>query len=176
MSWIKTRAWFLVALAVVVAVAVVSPALGGPSLKKLVKREVAKQISKATGPAGEAGTARAYGRVDPAACSPNCLLSRSKGISSVTRPAAGFYCVHVPGVDGGQVSAAVTVDKELTNSPVGNASAMASGSCDGTGFGVSTERQLSVSVCTNDACSSQVDVAGIATTGPSNVGFTIVIP
>jgi hypothetical protein len=176
MSWIKIRAWFLVALVAVVAVGVVSPALGGPSLKKLVKREVSKQISKATGPAGPAGTARAYGRVDPSACSPNCLVSRAKGISSVTRPVAGFYCVHVPGVDSGQVSAAVTVDRELTNSPAGNASAMASGSCDGTGFGVSTERQLSVTVCTNSACSNQADVAGNAATGQNTVGFTIVVP
>jgi hypothetical protein len=182
MNSMKARAWFLAALAVVVAVGVVSPALGGPSLKKLVKREVSKQISKATGPAGPAGPAgaagiaRAYGRVDPFSCSPDCVVSRSKGISSVTRSTTGFYCVHVPGVDSGQVSAAVTLDKEETNSPAGNASAMASGSCDGTGFGVSTERQLSVLVCTNDPCTNQASVPGDSTTAPNNVGFTIVIP
>ena len=43
--------WSAVAIAVGVltAIAVASPALGGPSLKSLVKKEVAKQISKATG-------------------------------------------------------------------------------------------------------------------------------
>jgi hypothetical protein len=45
-----------IALAGIVALAVVSPALGGPSLRKLVKKEVAKQIAKATGPAGANGT------------------------------------------------------------------------------------------------------------------------
>ena len=34
---------------------VISPALGGPSLKKLVKKEVARQIGKATGPPGPQG-------------------------------------------------------------------------------------------------------------------------
>jgi hypothetical protein len=182
MNWIKARASVVAGLVVIVVVGVVSPALGGPSLKKLVKREVSKQISKATGPAGAAGpdgaagTARAYGRVDPFGCSPDCVVSRSKGISSVTRSTTGFYCVHAPGVDSGQVSAAVTVDSEESNSPAGAASAMASGSCDGTGFGVSTERQLTTLVCANDDCSSQAGVAGISTTAPNNVGFTIVIP
>jgi hypothetical protein len=41
--------------AVAIAALAVSPALGGPSLKKLVKKEVAKQISKATGPTGQQG-------------------------------------------------------------------------------------------------------------------------
>jgi hypothetical protein len=45
-----------IALAAVVLFAMASPALGGPSLKSLVKKEVAKQISKATGPPGPAGT------------------------------------------------------------------------------------------------------------------------
>lgn len=42
--------------AAVAAALVVSPAIGGPSLKKLVKKEVRKQISKAVGPVGPAGT------------------------------------------------------------------------------------------------------------------------
>lgn len=45
-----------IALGVVVAVAIIAaPALGGPSLRSLVKKEVAKQISKATGPQGPPG-------------------------------------------------------------------------------------------------------------------------
>ena len=50
-----------VALAVIGALAIAAPALGGPSLKKLVKNEVAKQIAKATGPAGPAGPSGATG-------------------------------------------------------------------------------------------------------------------
>jgi hypothetical protein len=50
--WWRTAA---IGLALVVALAVSSPALGGPSLRKLVKKEVARQIAKATGPAGANG-------------------------------------------------------------------------------------------------------------------------
>jgi hypothetical protein len=50
-----------IALAAVVVFAMASPALGGPSLKSLVKKEVKKQISKATGPAGPAGANGANG-------------------------------------------------------------------------------------------------------------------
>jgi hypothetical protein len=45
----------VIALALVAALAIAAPAIGGPSLKKLVKKEVAKQIAKATGPAGPSG-------------------------------------------------------------------------------------------------------------------------
>src|SRR4051794_40485956 len=55
-KWRPSWKTVTVALAAVVVFAMASPALGGPSLKKLVKKEVAKQISKATGPAGPAGT------------------------------------------------------------------------------------------------------------------------
>ena len=41
--------------AAVLAAAVVSPALGGPSLRTLVKREVARQLANAQGPAGQPG-------------------------------------------------------------------------------------------------------------------------
>jgi hypothetical protein len=88
-----------IALAVIVAAVAVSPALGGPSLRKLVKNEVAKQIGKATGPAGSdgapgtngaPGTARAYGRV-----SSDGVLSRSKNVAGVTRPFAHYYCIEL---------------------------------------------------------------------------------
>jgi hypothetical protein len=52
------RNWGMAALAVGVigAVAImVAPALGGSSIKKLVKKEVSKQLSKAKGPAGTNG-------------------------------------------------------------------------------------------------------------------------
>src|SRR5262245_34546015 len=46
-----------ISLGVLVVVAtVISSALGGPSLKKLVKKEVAKQLAGKTGPAGPAGS------------------------------------------------------------------------------------------------------------------------
>jgi hypothetical protein len=54
----RSKKWSLVAtaLAVIVAVAIVSPALGGPSLRKLVKKEVARQIDNApAGPQGQPG-------------------------------------------------------------------------------------------------------------------------
>jgi hypothetical protein len=54
-------------LAVIAALALVAPALGGPSLKKLVKKEVAKQISKATGPAGPPGNTGPQGVPGPTA-------------------------------------------------------------------------------------------------------------
>jgi hypothetical protein len=59
------RSYVLTGLAVIVAMTIASPAIGGPSLKKLVKKvvkkEVAKQIGKATGPAGPAGANGAPG-------------------------------------------------------------------------------------------------------------------
>ncbi|MGZ5321795.1 MAG: hypothetical protein ACXWES_06460 [Solirubrobacterales bacterium] len=93
-----------VALGAVLAVMIVSPALGGPSLRSLVKKEVAKQIAKATGPAGPAGTngtngtngadgtARAYGRVGSTG-----VVTRSKNVTSVTHPSTGVYCITVGG-------------------------------------------------------------------------------
>jgi hypothetical protein len=41
--------------ALLLAGALVSPALGGPSLKKLVKKEVSKQLANKQGPAGQSG-------------------------------------------------------------------------------------------------------------------------
>ena len=37
-----------IALAMIAALAIASPAIGGPSLKKLVKKEVSKQIAEET--------------------------------------------------------------------------------------------------------------------------------
>jgi hypothetical protein len=118
-----------VALGVVLAVMIVSPALGGPSLRSLVKKEVAKQISKATGPAGPAGTngsngtngtngtngadgtARAYGRVGSTG-----VVTRSKNVTSVTHPSTGVYCITV----GGGIDPSTTV---LLPSPDGSGNA-----------------------------------------------------
>jgi hypothetical protein len=54
------------ALAALVLVGtVISPALGGPSLKQLVRKEVAKQLKGKQGPAGPPGTAGAQGAAGP---------------------------------------------------------------------------------------------------------------
>jgi hypothetical protein len=161
-----------IALALIAALAIAAPAIGGPSLKKLVKKEVAKQISKATGPAGANGasgangTARAYALVSAhssVACSPNCHIDRSKGISTVTRIDVGHYCIHGSGIDPTAVSPAVTVDWGATANPEGNASAMTGEPCDSnSGFSVFTERH-------SDSASTNAAPA-------DDVGFTIVIP
>jgi hypothetical protein len=51
----RTRIIILGVAAVVLAGTVISPALGGPSLRKLVRKEVSKQLRNKQGPAGPAG-------------------------------------------------------------------------------------------------------------------------
>jgi hypothetical protein len=182
-SWLQLG----VAMALTLTLAVVSPALGGPSLRSMVKSEVASQIHSLDaaiakkkkvkrGPAGPQGpqgppgatgadgTARAYGLVSPhgnTACSPNCILIYSKGISTVTHVSTGQYCVHVPGVSALQVAAVVSVAFGPTAGPEGNASAQTNVSCDGTGFLVMTER---------------INPANATAALADNVGFTINVP
>jgi hypothetical protein len=130
------RRYAVIGLALIAALAIASPSLGGPSLRSLVKKEVKKQLKGKTGPqgpagaaggagaTGAAGSARAYGRVDGNAsspCAPNCQLTISKGIASVTHTATGVYCVAVPGIADTDAIAIVSVDWSLTSSPEGNA-------------------------------------------------------
>ena len=61
MKLTRTRAALVGLMAVVILGFVVSPAIGGPSLRKLVKKEVAKQIAAATGPQGAQGPPGAPG-------------------------------------------------------------------------------------------------------------------
>jgi hypothetical protein len=179
-----------IAMGIVLSVAAVSPALGGPSLRSLVRSEVARQINTletataakkkakrgprgpqgspgaagANGVNGSDGSARAYGLVTPQAitpCAPNCFLAQSKGISTVTRVATGDYCVHVPGIDGATVAAVADVSWGDTAGPEGNGSALTDRNCDVTGFDVRTER---INPATGSA-----DAA-------DNVAFTIVVP
>ena len=66
------RKWVLASLAIATTLAfsaVVVPALGGPSLKQLVKKEVAKQLKGKTGPQGPPGTPGANGGTSPSAAS-----------------------------------------------------------------------------------------------------------
>jgi hypothetical protein len=180
----------VISLGVIAALAIAMPAFGvSISIKKAIKKEVAKQISSAKGPAGSNGTngtngldgtARAYAKVpanDAIPCSPGCMVQFAKGVSGVTHPSLGIYCVTAPGVDPAAVAPAVTVEWGSTASPEGNASAMVRTShtdCPGA-FEVITDRQPSTTVCTSGACGSTASVAGDASTA-DDVGFTIVIP
>jgi hypothetical protein len=180
-SWLQLG----VAMALTLTLAVVSPAIGGPSLRSLVKQEVAKQVASVSkakgkrgprGPQGPAGangangangapgTARAYGLVtsqSSAACSPNCTLSLSSGISNVTRTGTGLYCVFVPGVDAHNVSAVADAAFGPTASPEGDGTAQTSTFCSGTpAFEVKTFRKT----------------GGAAAVAVDDVGFTILVP
>jgi hypothetical protein len=180
------RRYVFAGLALVAALAVAAPAIGGTSLKKLVKKEVAKQLAGKSGPQGPPGaagapgapgspgapgTARAYAEIQPrgsAGCpgaSPPqpCSFDRDKGISSVTWLGTGTYCVVATGVDAAVVTAVVGVDFSETDNPEGNASAQSNTGCDGgSGFQVQTER-----IPTSGSDAAVAD---------DNVGFDILIP
>jgi hypothetical protein len=183
MDWLKRRRGLLATgFALLAIVLVVSPALGGPSLRKLVKKEVAKQISKATGPqgpqgpagaagaAGAAGSARAWGSVQPDnnhACNGTpCNLNNSKGITSVIYQGNGLYCIEATGISSVGIPIIVSVDWNSTQGPEGNGSAMGllgtGGICPAGNFGVRTMRIPS----TGDNQSTNVN----------NVGFEFLIP
>jgi hypothetical protein len=185
----------MIGLAVIAALAIALPAFGvSGSIRRAIKREVSRQISKATGPAGADGTngsARAYARVI-AQCSggppPVCLTQAAKGVTEVihfsgTGSDAGRYCVRVPGVNGVNTPAAVSVDLNTPPTIVGNATVsvghvgnlgLAAG-CLVTDFFVQTDLQPQEIVCTNDNCTSQATVAGYALRSDL-ISFTILIP
>jgi hypothetical protein len=75
----KGRGVVVAVLALFVALAVISPALGGPSLKKLIKKEVAKQLAKKHGPTGPPG----------ASFDANATLSPSETLTGIWAAAAG---------------------------------------------------------------------------------------
>jgi hypothetical protein len=178
-----------IAMALVLSVAAVSPALGGPSLRSLVRSEVARQIDKletataakkgkrgprgpqgspgavgANGVNGSDGSARAYGLVSSHTinpCAPNCTVGLGKGISTVTHLGTGVYCVHVPGIDGAAVSAVADVAFGDTSAPEGNANALTDRNCEVTGFEVITQR---------------INPATAVAAPADNVAFTILIP
>jgi hypothetical protein len=178
------RTQVVAGLAVIAAIAIAVPASGitGKSIKKTVRKEVSKQLSKATGPPGAAGadgTARAYARVTSHGfdnCNPECTFDRSKGITSVTRPGAGQYCVTVPNLSALTLPAAVSVDPSTTNGLPGNTSAMIAhgGFCSTVQFKVQTERRPLVSV-RNGADNGAINVPGDSVDA-DDVGFTIIIP
>jgi len=194
------RRYVVAGLGLLAAVALTSSALGGPSLNSLIKNEVAKQLSAAQvskkgkrgppGPQGPAGTngtngangtARAYALVERF-CSGGppeaCQFERAKGIASASRVSTGRYCVNAPGIDPSSEVAVVTVERDFSASPAGNASAIVNTdlSCSGAGggFGVETYRQPSTTV-RNAAGDGTTDVAGNAVLA-DDVSFMIVIP
>jgi hypothetical protein len=126
----------VIVLGVIAAVVVVSPALGGPSVKTHDSLDRAKQVAhgakkkkkKATpgpqgpaGPAGAAGSARAFASVLNTA---DFVAGKVKGFTSLTRPATGRYClVPVAGIDPNTTIALTDVD--FGNSASGNSVAEA---------------------------------------------------
>jgi hypothetical protein len=118
------RSYVLAGLVALVVVAVASPALGGPSLRSLVKKEVKKQLAGKTGPAGTNGTggtngangtARAFAYVDHFVCNAppddNCgVNSASKGVTSVVQKTVGKFCITVPGLSPDVAPAVATAD------------------------------------------------------------------
>jgi hypothetical protein len=128
-----------------------------------------------------AGGARAYARLQAAACSlvtGQCDPEQSKGVTSITRTDTGDYCVAVPAVNSATVPAAVTVEFNGTADPEGNASAMIDErfgcGADGKGFRVHTDRQPRITVDA-DGKTNNAFVTGQARVA-NDVSFTIVVP
>ncbi len=122
---------------------------------------------------------RAYGRVSPDSCAITtpfaCTVSKSKGVSGVTRPNTGLYCITVTGVDPTSFPLIATVDWLNTLDAEGNASVMTmdGGFCPGGPFPVVTERQSPVAVAA--AGGGTTSVAGNSLAA-NNVAFTFIVP
>jgi hypothetical protein len=127
------RRYVFAGLALLAVFALAAPALGGPSLKKLVKKEVAKQLAGKTGPPGAPGSpgapgtpgtpgaegARAYAFVDHFVCNAppddNCgVNASSKGVTGVVQKSVGKFCITGPGLSPNVAPAVATAD--FTNS------------------------------------------------------------
>jgi hypothetical protein len=67
---------------------------------------------------GPAGTARAYANVRTT-CAVTCNIENSTGISQVTRPSNGLYCVRAPGISGDGVAAVAAPEFVGSTSPTG---------------------------------------------------------
>jgi hypothetical protein len=87
----------------VVAATVISPALGGPSLKSLVKKEVAKQLAKKQGPPGPQGIPGQPGTsaTPPAGTLPAGVTLRGALTPTTGTSASGGNVVAGQGVDFG---------------------------------------------------------------------------
>jgi hypothetical protein len=128
--------------------------------------------------------ARAYGVLDPQTCRPvpgqpvTCEVDEpTAGITQVTRPQTGVYCVRATGVDPETDPAAVSVDQFNSAPDPGDAVAMTNtgDNCGGhMDFFVVTQRHPEVTV-NQGGGQNNATVSGPAE-GSNTVGFTIVIP
>lgn len=97
-SWLRIS----VVLGVIAAVVVVSPAIGGPSLRSLVKQEVAKQLASSAkkkskrGPAGPQGPPGTNGTNGANGTPSNVYFAKVTYTTSTTSIASGS-----PGITGG---------------------------------------------------------------------------
>jgi hypothetical protein len=118
------KRYVLAGFVVLAALAIASPALGGPSLRSLVKKEVKKQLAGKSGPAGANGTngtngangtAHAFAYVDHFVCNAppddNCgVNATSKGVTAVVQKSVGKFCITVPGLSPDVAPAVATAD------------------------------------------------------------------
>ena len=128
--------------------------------------------------------ARAYGVLNPQSCRPvpgqpvTCQVDEpTAGITQVTRPETGVYCVRATGIDPEENPAAVSVDQFNSLPDPGDAVAMTNtgGRCGGQmDFFVFTERHPEVTV-NQGGSQNNATVSGPAEES-NTVGFTIVIP
>lgn len=117
----------------------------------------------ATGPQGNPGTARAYARV---LANPNAVIdpAKTKGLTAVSRPATGVYCLELePGISP-STAVVAGVDWQATDYPEGNSVVMTAGGCGTNGFYVMTERQ------------SNNSSGAIVTTRSNTVAFNVIVP
>ena len=68
---------------------------------------------------GPAGTARAYTNVRTTCPATVCVIENSTGISQVTRPSLGLYCVRAPGISGDDVPAVAAPELIGSDIPTG---------------------------------------------------------
>ena len=127
--------------------------------------------------------ARAYGVVNPQSCRPvpgqpvTCEVDEpTAGITQVTRPQTGVYCIRATGVDPQDDPATVSVDQFNSPNP-GDAVAMTNNgdNCGGhMDFFVGTQRHPEVTV--NQGGSQNNGTVSGPAEESNTVGFTIVIP
>ena len=120
------------------------------------------------GDQGTPGTARAYALVNKY-CGGGppqvCPIYNSKGITEVTRPSTGLYCITAPGIDAAQTPAVASANYSSLNWPAGNYSAQFnSGS-----YGCASKSQFSVRT-------EMIDAATAKAAATNDAGFSILIP
>ncbi len=117
MKWRPRWSQVVIALGLIAALAIATPGFGiRQSLKRAIKREVARQIHKATGPPGAPGTARAYGRVSEVG-----EVSRDKNVVGVTNPDTGIWCIQLAGgIDMSTTVAVVGTDSSDNETSTGS--------------------------------------------------------